>query len=130
MSIFYKFFLLFTVFIHTAYAQSSGLEFDATQPVEIIADKLTVDDIMHQGHFSGHVNIKQGDFHLSSDKVTVFYDKTAKNEKAGRIKKFIASGHVLISSPTEKVKSDKAIYHVISEKISLEGHILNNDYSV
>lgn len=124
MSVFYKFSILFILFLQSAFAETSGLAFDANKPIEVVADKLTVDDITHQGYFSGSVNIKQGDFHLSSNKVTIFYDKTAKNKKAGRIKKFIASDHVLISSPTEKIKSDKATYHMAHEEITLEGNIL------
>ena len=124
MSILFKFFTCFLLLTYSVYAQPSNLKFDTSKPVEVLADNLTVDDLAHNGVFYGNVNIKQGDFHLSSDKVTIFYDKTKNGNKNGRIKKFIASGHVVITSPDEKVKSSKALYNVISEKIILEGNIL------
>lgn len=124
MSILFKFFTCFIFLTYSVSAQSSKLKFDASKPVEVLADNLTVDDIAHSGLFSGNVNIKQGDFHLSSDTVKIFYDKTKSGNKNGRIKKFIASGHVVITSPDEKVKSNKATYNLTSEKIFLEGDIL------
>ncbi|MEM6603234.1 MAG: lipopolysaccharide transport periplasmic protein LptA [Pseudomonadota bacterium] len=103
------------------------MKFDRTQPVEVTADALEVDDIAHTGRFSGNVNVKQGDFRLRSDDLTIIY---AKNEdqkasgQTGKIDKLIAAGNVVIQSLQEKAKSNKAIYDLQKSEILLEGDVL------
>ena len=118
-------FILYFSFVPNAYSiEQSGLHFDKNKPIEITANTLVIDDVKNQGNFAGNVNIRQNEFNLSSDNITVIYDRNDGKGDNNKIKKIIALGNVLISSPAEKVTSNKATYDVINEKITLDGDIL------
>ena len=53
-----------------------GLHHDASQPVEITADRLDVDQAAGSAVFTGTVKVGQGTLRLAADRVDVFYDQT------------------------------------------------------
>lgn len=108
------------------YAQNS-FDFERNQPIDITANSLSVDDRQSIGYFDGGVDVIQGKFHLKCDNLKIEYDNnksTSTTAIGGKIKKMIASGHVLLTSGTENAKAEKMIYDVPNKKIILSGNVL------
>ncbi|MFO1142364.1 MAG: LptA/OstA family protein [Amaricoccus sp.] len=122
-----------------------GLHHDASQPVEITADRLDVDQAAGSAVFTGTVNVGQGTLRLAADRVDVFYDQTpsapAKDKPAapagadkpaahpagpatGRIKRLIATGNVTLSNGSEAAESKHAVYEVAAGTIAMDGDVV------
>lgn len=106
-----------------AQAQASvalgGINADPTAPVEVTADKLTVDQDTRTAVFSGNVLIGQGDMRLSAAEVQVFYDNTS-----GEIARFVASGGVTLATATEAAEAQTADYDLASGILLMEGDVI------
>lgn len=113
-----------------AFADNDLFKFDRNKPVRITAESLIVDDISNTGTFSGIVDIIQGNFRLSGDKVIIFYEKKSDNNKVksitqNKINKLEAEGNIILSSTLENTaRGNKMVYDVIGEVITLEGNAL------
>ncbi|MFO1208274.1 MAG: LptA/OstA family protein [Amaricoccus sp.] len=127
-----------------------GLHHDASQPVEITADRLDVDQAAGSAVFTGTVKVGQGTLRLAADRVDVFYDQTPSapagkdkpatqatgtpesNEKpaapagpaTGRIKRLIATGNVALSNGSEAAEAKHAVYEVAAGTIAMDGDVL------
>lgn len=126
-----RIFLAFLVIIFlpvNVYAQQSNMfNFDRTKPVEITADNLTVDDIQNRGDFEGNVDVIQGDFRLRASRLSIFYDRNAKNDNItgqGKIRNLVATGNVTLSTRTESARSNRIDYNLIQKMIYLQGNVL------
>jgi lipopolysaccharide export system protein LptA len=105
-------------------AQNANVAFgkvthDASQPVEITADELTVDQATGSAVFSGNVVAGQGEMRLSAGKVRVEYAQTG-----GQIDKLIASGGVTLVNGSEQAEAKEAVYVVGSSQIVMTGEVL------
>ena len=94
------------------------LEQDTTQPVEVTADQLAVNNANGSAVFSGNVQVKQGEMTLAADKVDVRY-----GTDQSQIKELLASGGVTITNLADKARADEAIYTIETGVIVLTGNV-------
>ncbi|MEP2828826.1 lipopolysaccharide transport periplasmic protein LptA [Parvibaculum sp.] len=99
-----------------------GFRTDPSQPIEVEADALEVQNDRKSATFSGNVRVVQGDIRLKSDRLTVFYSNGQSAGQAGgsRISKIAASGNVLVSAPDNQTASgDWANYLVGTRQLEM-----------
>lgn len=111
-----------------AYAQGAsvafgGLKHDASLPVEITADELTVDQATGSAVFIGNVVAGQGEMRLSAGRVQVQY-ATENGQATGRIDKLLATGSVTLVNGAEAAEADKAIYSIDGSEIVMTGNVI------
>lgn len=127
------------------YAQSpalfggGGSPLSSKDPIDIAADVLDVDQQKQVAVFTGNVDAVQGDLHLRSDVLTVYYDSRddASEEAAPKkdeatsaigqssdITKIRVTGNVVITSPEETATGDWALYDVATAKVTMGGDVV------
>lgn len=94
------------------------LEQDTTQPVEVTADQLSVNNADGSAVFSGNVQVKQGEMTLAAAKVDVRY-----GTDQSQIKELLASGGVTITNLADKASADEAVYTIETGVIVLTGNV-------
>jgi len=114
--------------IGAAYAQGAsvafgGLKHDASQPVEITADELSVDQATGSAVFAGNVVAGQGEMRLSAARVQVQY-ATENGQATGRIDQLIATGNVTLVNGAEAAEAAKAVYTVSAGEIVMTGDVI------
>lgn len=99
---------------------------DSSQPIEINADRLEVQQDKNVAIFSGNVVAVQGGIRLRADTLRVYYRKAAEgaDEVTAAISRIDAIGNVFISSPTETAEGRVGIYDVESRVITLTGSVV------
>lgn len=108
---------------------------ESSEPIEIIADKLVVQQDQQIATFTGNVVAVQGDMTLKSDLLRVFYEQqegqqdsqpaasaTAADDTS--IRRIEAEGNVNISNPKETAKGDSGVYDLPSQKMTLTGNVV------
>ena len=120
--------LALLVITGTAYAQGAsvafgGLKHDASLPVEITADELTVDQATGSAVFIGNVVAGQGEMRLSAGRVQVQY-ATENGQATGRINQLVATGSVTLVNGPEAAEADKAVYSVGGAEIVMTGNVI------
>lgn len=106
------------------FAQGAQIAFgktqqDTTQPVEVTADNLSVDQNDGTAIFTGNVLIGQGDMRLSAAKVQVFY-----TEDGNSIQRLLASGGVTLVSGDDAAEAKNADYSIAKGTIAMNGDVL------
>ena len=96
-----------------------GLAQDTTLPVEIEADRLTVDNASGKAVFDGNVLIGQGKMRLAAGQVTVEYGADGK-----AIANLRATGGVTIANLADAAEASEAFYTIDSGVIVLTGDVL------
>lgn len=96
--------------------------FDRSQPVEVTADELSIDQSNGQAVFDGNVLVVQGDVRLSAGKVTVEYSQN--DEAANGVARLLASGGVTFVTSTDAVEAASATYSVVDSTVELSGDVL------
>lgn len=118
---------ILATFIATAsFAQNTeiafgGLEHDASAPVEVTADGLSIDQSTGRAVFSGSVLVVQGDLRLSSNSVEVAYGTSSDTSD---ITSLTASGNVLFVTETDEAQADTAVYDVANGTVQMTGNVL------
>jgi lipopolysaccharide export system protein LptA len=107
-----------------AIAQSAQIAFgsvkqDTSQPVEVSADNLAVDQNNGTAVFTGNVLIGQGQMRLAAPKVQVYY-----NDDGNRIERLVASGGVTLVSGDDAAEAQHADYSIDSGMIKMRGDVL------
>ncbi len=107
----------------------SGLSdgaFDTSQPLEIQADSLEVQQENQLAIFEGKVEVVQGAIRMRADKLVVHYSNKKSSNDGGptNIRKIDASGKVFLSSPRETAQGDKGTYDVQNKQVDLEGNVV------
>lgn len=107
-----------------AHAQSAQVAFgnvkqDTSQPVEVTADNLAVNQNDGTAIFTGNVLIGQGAMRLSAPKVQVYY-----HEDANRIERLQASGGVTLVSGEDAAEAENAEYNIDTGIISMQGDVM------
>ncbi len=98
---------------------------DTSQPIEIVADSLTVEQAAGRAVFVGNVQAEQGEMLLRADRLVVFYalgDDAAAPEQA--IRRIEVEGNVTIASAEESAVGDGGFYDVTSARIELVGNVV------
>ncbi len=96
-----------------------GLKHDSSQPVEISAEALRVEQAAGTATFSGDVVVGQGTLRLAADSITVFY-----GADEGEVSRLEASGNVTLTSGAEAAEAQRAVYDVTSGMLSMSGDVL------
>lgn len=96
-----------------------GLKQDTTQPVEVTADTLSLNQTEGTALFEGNVLITQGEMRIAAPQVLVFY-----NEETSGISRMEASGRVLLVKGGDAAESDKADYDIETGIVIMTGDVL------
>lgn len=96
-----------------------GLRADTTLPVEVKADKLSVNNADGSAVFSGNVLVGQGDMRLAAGEVRIVY---APDGKA--IQTLFATGGVTITNVTDAAEAQEAVYTIDSGTVVMTGNVL------
>lgn len=96
-----------------------GLRSDPTQPVNVNADTLTVNQADGTALFTGNVIVVQGDMKMAADQVQVEY---AQDQKS--IQRLHATGNVILTSPTEAAQGKDGVYTIASGEVVMTGDVL------
>lgn len=100
------------------------------QPIDIESNKVDLDDRQRLVTFSGAVRAVQGDMVIESRRMQVkFTDKTAENGSAGAgeaadIASIAADGKVQITTRTQTVTSDWALFEAAEHTITIGGNVV------
>lgn len=91
----------------------------SSQPVQVDADSLSVNQEDGQATFLGNVAISQGEMLLSADKVLVTY-----NEGGEGIASLLASGGVTLVNGPDAAEAQQADYNIDQATVVLTGSVL------
>jgi lipopolysaccharide export system protein LptA len=92
---------------------------DTTQPVQVQADQLAVNNADGSAVFSGNVVVTQGEMKLAAGEVKVTYG-TEQND----IETLVASGGVIVTNLGDAAEAQQAVYTIDSGVIVLSGDVL------
>jgi lipopolysaccharide export system protein LptA len=101
-----------------------GLRHDSTLPVEVTAERLTIDQTDGTAVFSGNVVVGQGEMRLAAAEVRVRYATAGGGDATGRIQELIATGGVTLVSGAEAAEAREAVYTVATGVIVLTGEVV------
>lgn len=106
----------------------SALQNDArrSQPIEIVADELEVQQKHNIATFTGNVVAIQSDFELKANEMTVFYrtDDSKSGESVGNaISKIETKGDVSLKTPKESATSSYGVYDIDTQILTLNGDV-------
>lgn len=96
-----------------------NLRQDTSLPVDVSADKLSVDNASGSALFEGNVEVVQGEMRLKAAQVAVRY-----NEDRSAIAQMHATGGVTIASLGDAAQSNEALYTIDSGIIVMTGDVL------
>lgn len=97
----------------------SGLRnHDTNAPVDVGADRAEVDDRSNRAIISGNVDVRQGRLRLRAERVTIAYAGGS-----NQIERIDATGGVILTSPTETLRGNTAIYDLRAKIITLLGNV-------
>ncbi|HMR30966.1 MAG TPA: lipopolysaccharide transport periplasmic protein LptA [Geminicoccaceae bacterium] len=106
---------------------------DSSEPIDIVADKLVVEQDQQIATFTGNVVAVQGEMTLKSDLLRVFYEQQEGQEAAGAapasaddtsIRRIEAEGNVNISNPKDTARGDRGVYDLPAQKMTLTGNVV------
>lgn len=118
-------FLILTLALAAAGAEAQQtiafgeLDQDTTQPVQVTADQLAVNNADGTAIFTGNVVVTQGEMKLAAGEVKVTYG-TEQND----IESLIASGGVTVTNLGDAAEAQEAVYTIDSGVIVLSGDVL------
>lgn len=98
-----------------------GIAHDASLPVEIAADSLTVNQAESRIVFAGNVRVGQGTLRLSANQITVLYSGAG---ATGEVTRMEAAGGVLLTNGAEAAEAERASYNVETGIVEMAGEVL------
>ncbi|MEL6677915.1 MAG: LptA/OstA family protein [Pseudomonadota bacterium] len=101
----------------------SSFEQDGSQPIEIEAESLTLNQADGTAIFAGGVTAVQGTLTMSADMMTVTYAEETETQAAG-IERLVAAGNVFFSTPTETAEGQEADYLINEGLLTLTGGVV------
>jgi lipopolysaccharide export system protein LptA len=97
----------------------AGLKTDITQPVQVDADQLSVNQETGQATFSGNVVVVQGDMRLQAGEVTIQYSVDQRS-----IQTLHAEGGVTLAAGTDAATAQSADYSPDTGDLILIGQVV------
>ena len=96
------------------------------EQIQIVADKLTTDNVEKYAEFVGNVKTTHPNFMMISENLRIYYRDNlpgVKNRPGGQefIKRIVASGNVSITSDNYTAKTDSAEYDMDTMVLVLDG---------
>ncbi|BDW87056.1 LptA/OstA family protein [Roseicyclus marinus] len=98
-----------------------GVPHDSSQPVEVTADTLRVNETTGNAIFEGNVIVVQGDLRMVARRIEVIYTVTDGNRQ---VEDVVATGGVLVTRGTDAAEGDEAIYEVQTAYLTMIGNVL------
>ena len=92
---------------------------DTTQPVQVTADQLAVNNADGTAIFSGNVVVTQGEMKLAAGEVKVTY-----GTEQSDIESLVATGGVTVTNLGDAAEAQEAVYTIDSGVIVLSGDVL------
>lgn len=92
---------------------------DSNAPVDFTADRIEVQDRSDRVVVSGNVQVTQGDMRLTSQRLTVAYNRGSGVE----INRMDAVGNVVVTRGNEVAKGNVAIYDLDKKLITMLGSV-------
>lgn len=106
--------------------QASALKgHDTTQALDVAADEIKLKQKKGQAFLSGAVKVTQGDLVLTANQIVVSYDM-AEGFDNPAVQRLDATGGVKLTSPSETVSSEWAVYDVEKRIVILGGTVAYN----
>nr|WP_247676696.1 lipopolysaccharide transport periplasmic protein LptA [Leisingera sp. HS039] len=113
----------------TASVAFGAVKSDPSQPVEVTADNLAVNQANGSAEFTGNVLIIQGIMRLSADKVLVIYKTADETDAQAGIERLEATGNVVLVSGPDAAEAQRAEYTIDQGTIVMTGNVLLNQKS-
>jgi len=101
-----------------------GVSYDGSQPIEITAERLSIDQDDGSALFSGNVIAGQGEMRLSADEMRVEYVSDDSAADAGQISRLFASGSVTLVNGDDAAEARQAVYVIDSGDLVLTGDVV------
>jgi len=101
-----------------------GVSHDGSQPIEITAERLSIDQDDGSALFSGNVIAGQGEMRLSADEMRVEYVSDDSAADAGQISRLFASGSVTLVNGDDAAEARQAVYVIVSGDLVLTGDVV------
>jgi len=98
-----------------------GFSHDNSQPVEIAADSLTVNQAEGRVLFDGNVAVGQGTLRLQANRIVVTYIGEG---VTGQVDRMEATGDVVLTNGAEAAEAQNAVYEVASGSVVMTGDVL------
>ncbi len=95
---------------------------DSNAPVDVLADRIEVQDRADRAIFAGNVHVTQGNLTMDTARLTVAYASSG----GIQIQRLDASGGVIVKSPSETARGDFAVYDLGRKLITLVGKVQLN----
>lgn len=107
-----------------ALAQDSGAisalrGHNSEAPVDVVAERLEVQDRADRAVFAGNVRVQQAELTLDTERLTVAYSSGG----GIQIRRLDASGGVIVRSPSETARGNFGIYDLDKKLITLIGDV-------
>ena len=121
----------FLLSIAMLYAADDSKKINTQEPIEITSDRLDAYNEKKIAIFSGNAQVKQADWVLKTDRLTIYYKKQAGKketigvkeiEGTGDLEKIEAKGKVFFTQKMRIAQSDEAVYFHDSGQIVLTGN--------
>jgi lipopolysaccharide export system protein LptA len=101
---------------------------DSNAPVDFDADHMEVHDLDHRAFLTGNVRAVQQDMTLTADRVTANYTGSMANGGGGQgggpqVHRLDATGHVVVTRPTEVAHGQYGIYDLDKRLVTLIGSV-------
>lgn len=98
-----------------------GVAHDASQPVEVTADSLSIDQTNGRAVFEGNVIVVQGSLRMAAARIEIAYSAAG----GGRdVQEVIATGGVLVTRGTDAAEGAEARYAVDTALLTMSGNVL------
>lgn len=91
-------------------------------PIDVVADRIEVQDRSDRAIFAGNVRVRQETLTLDTARLTVAYSSAG----GIQIQRLDASGGVVVRSPSETARGDFGIYDLDRRLITLIGNVQLN----
>lgn len=103
-----------------AFGQSLRLQ---GSELEVVSDTLEVDQATGTTVFSGNVLVEQGEMRIEAQTLRLEYEAGA-TEGSRRISRLVATGGVLMATPSEAIEAREAIYSLTSQTLEMVGDVV------
>ena len=92
---------------------------DSGAPVDVVADRIEVQDRADRAIFVGNVKVRQAQLTLDTQRLTVAYSSAG----GIQIERLDASGGVVVRSPSETARGNFGVYDLDRRLITLVGDV-------
>ncbi len=100
-----------------------GADYDRTQPVEVTADQLDVNQTDGKARFTGNVVIGQGEMRMTGAVVDVEYGENAITAET-EVRRLHATGGVTLFNGSEAAEAQEAVYTIESGVVVMTGDVV------